>query len=77
MYEEIMIRYFKRVCSALSVLLNVILGGEDDQKFAARNYEWKRLGKPNMVFLIDLIFWYNPDHSMQVWTYWITRKETL
>ena len=45
--------YIGRICIALSVLLNVMLGGSSNQTFSARNYDWKRNGKPNLVFLID------------------------
>jgi len=68
------IEYIERVSVAISVLLNVILGGSSNQTFSARNYEWKRAGKPHIVPIIDLIFWFDPDHCLQSWTYWVTRK---
>lgn len=68
-------KYFHRIFIALSVLLNVILGGYSNQSFSARNYAWKREGKTNIVWLIDTIFWLNPDHCMQAWSHWIVRKE--
>jgi hypothetical protein len=67
--------YFQRVGIAISVLLNVVLGGYSNQTFSARNYAWKREGKPNLVWLIDLIFWFDEDHCLKSWTYWIVRKE--
>jgi hypothetical protein len=68
-------KYFQRIFIAVSVLLNVILGGYSNQSFSARNYAWKREGKPNIIRLIDLIFWFNPDHCAQAWSYWVVRKE--
>ena len=68
-------KYLERVGIALSVLLNVILGGYSNQTFSARNHGWKREGKPNLVWLIDTIFWFDPDHCLDAWAYWYTRKE--
>ena len=71
----IVLKYFERIGIALSVLLNVILGGYSNQSFSARNYEWKRNKKPNLVFLIDVIFFFNKNHCAEAWAYWIIRKE--
>jgi hypothetical protein len=68
-------KYIERVGIALSVLFNVLLGGHSNQTFSARNYGWKREGKPNLVWLIDAIFWFDPHHCLDAWTYWIVRKE--
>jgi len=68
-------KYIERVGIAFSVLLNVILGGYSNQTFSARNYGWKREGKPNLVWLIDAIFWSNSNHCLDAWSYWIVRKE--
>jgi hypothetical protein len=68
-------KYIERVGIALSVLLNVLLGGYSNQTFSARNYGWKREGKPNLVWLIDTLFWFDPNHCLDAWTYWIVRKE--
>lgn len=67
-------KYIQRVGIALSVLLNVILGGYSNQTFSARNYGWKREGLPNLVWLIDILFWFDPDHCMNAWLYWYQRK---
>ncbi len=67
-------KYFQRLGIAISVLFNVILGGYSNQSFSARNYAWKREGKPNLVWLIDIIFWFDQDHCMNSWLYWYTRK---
>lgn len=66
-------RYLNRVLTSLSVLLNVILGGHNNQTFSARNYEWKRLKKPNLVWLIDLVLGYG--HCLECWAYWKVRRE--
>jgi hypothetical protein len=70
-----MIKYLQRVGIAVSVLFNVITGGHSNQSFSARNYAWKRDGKPNLVWLIDTIFWFDPDHCAQAWSYWVIRKD--
>ena len=36
---ESLFKYFERVGIALSVLLNVVLGGYSNQTFSARNHE--------------------------------------
>ena len=64
--------YLERVGIALSVLLNVLLGGYSGQTFSARNWEWKRNGKINIVFLIDLML--GRDHCACCWVYWRVRK---
>jgi len=67
-------KYFQRVGIAISVLFNVILGGYSNQSFSARNYAWEREGKLNIVWLIDALFWLDPNHCMNCWLYWYTRK---
>lgn len=62
--------YLYRVGIALSVLLNVILGGKSNQAFSARNWGWKISGKPNLVWLIDAIFWFDPNHCQNSWNFW-------
>lgn len=72
-----MLAYLKRVGIALSILLNVILGGYSNQTFSARNYAWKKTGKLNLVWLIDFIaekLFNDKDHCLQSWAYWYTRK---
>jgi hypothetical protein len=48
-----MLKYLARIGIALSVLLNVILGGPSNQTFSARNWGRKRRGQINLVWLID------------------------
>ncbi len=67
-------KYLQRIGISLSILFNVLLGGHSNQSFSARNYQWKREGKLNLVQLIDTIFWLNTDHCMNSWLYWYTRK---
>ena len=64
--------YVRRVLIALSVLLNVLLGGHSNQTFSARNWQWKREKRFNLVFLID--FMLGKNHCMECWAYWKVRK---
>lgn len=66
------VKYLTRVLTALSVLLNVILGGDNNQTFSARNWHWKKCNKPNIVWLIDLIL--GKNHCLYCWAYWKVRK---
>lgn len=68
------VKYIVRVGIALSVLLNVILGGPSNQTFSARNWGWKRNKKPNIVWLIDKFFFLEDHHCMTSWVYWRLRK---
>lgn len=72
-----MVSYLKRVGIAISVLFNVLLCGSSNQSFSARNYGWKKDGKPNLVWLIDLVARYvfkDHGHCLEAWAYWYTRK---
>jgi len=74
---EKFIKYIKRIGIAFSVLLNVLLGGESNQTFSARNYNWKKENKPNLVWFIDFIarhVFKEKDHCLESWVYWYTRK---
>ena len=55
--------YLKRILISLSVLINVILGGDNNQTFSARNHEWKRQGLPNVTYLIDVLNNTNSDQA--------------
>lgn len=70
-----MLSYLYRVGIATSVLLNVILMGHSNQTFSARNYGWKREGKPNVVWFIDRLS--RIDHCRMSWVYWITAKRKV
>lgn len=65
-------KYLKRIAIAASVLVNVILGGESNQTFSARNRAWQKSNMPNLVWLIDLIC--GKDHCSQCYAYWLIRK---
>lgn len=69
-----LVEYIERVGIALSVLFNVILGGYSNQTFSARNWDWKRQNKPNLVLVINFIF-NDAHHCMESWVYWKVRKE--
>ena len=72
------IKYLQRIGIALSVLLNVILGGPSNQTFSARNWAWKRGGYPNLVWFIDFIFsLYEKDHCEVSWEYWAYKIKKL
>jgi hypothetical protein len=67
-------RYIKDVCVATSVLLNVVLGGELNQSFAARMWQRKKDNKLNIVFILDLFF--GRDHCVYEWVTWRVLKDT-
>lgn len=75
LYLKIFLTYLKRIGIALSILLNVLLGGPNNQTFSARNHGWKREGKLNLVWLIDRIFFLDKDHCLSSWVYWYIRKD--
>jgi hypothetical protein len=70
-------KYIERIGIAVSVLLNVLSGGASNQTLSARNYEWKRQGRLNFVFLIDLIFWLDEAHCCTSWAYWKVRERAI
>jgi len=57
--------YLNRVLIALSILINVILGGKLNQTFSARNYQRRKDNKKNLVFLIDMLL--GQDHCLLCW----------
>jgi len=67
------LKYLNHIFVALSVLLNVILGGSNNQTFSARNYDWQRRGKPNICAFIDTFL--GQGHCMECWVYWKIRKD--
>jgi|TARA_B110001452_G_scaffold46403_1_gene35450 hypothetical protein len=67
-------KYIGRVCIALSVLFNVITCGDSNQTFSARNHKWRREDKTNFCSIIDLFFFWHPEHCRQSWAYWRLRK---
>lgn len=80
MQDTKLFRYIERVGIALSVLLNVLLGGYSNQTFSARNYDWKKRNRPNIVFIIDFIFLFlfgQRDHCMSSWINWKLIRQGL
>lgn len=67
------VSYLHKVLIALSVLLNVILGGSNNQTFSARNHDWKRRGLPNLVWFIDGLL--GQGHCVETWVYWKVRRK--
>ena len=65
--------YLVRILIALSVLLNVVLGGRLNQTFSARNWEWKRNQKINVVRLLDALL--GDGHCSRAWSYWKVRRK--
>lgn len=64
------IKYFNRVLLSFSILLNTILGGSTNQSFSARNWELKKAKKLNLVWLIDFIFFWQPNHCQDSYVKW-------
>jgi len=67
-----LVTYTIRVWTAMSVLFNVVLGGRLNQTFSARNWEWHRNKKPNLVWLID--FFLGDSHCSTAWAFWKVRR---
>ncbi len=65
--------YWFRVVTAVSVLINVVLGGSNNQTFSARNWQWKRDKRFNIVWLIDVVL--GKGHCCECWVYWKTRRK--
>jgi hypothetical protein len=64
--------YLYRVGIALSMFVNVLLGGPIGQTISARQYDLKRDGKFNFSKQIDILC--GEDHCMSCWAYWKVRK---
>jgi len=71
---KIIAQYINRIAIALSVLINVIMLGESNQTFSARNYAWKKANKPHIVWIIDFLVFWDADHCLHSWLYWYTGK---
>lgn len=63
-------KYFNRVFISISILINTLLGGRNNQTFSARNWERKRNNKINLVFLIDFLWVWEKNHCLESWTKW-------
>jgi len=66
------LKYLNRVGVAMSVLFNVLTGGASNQTFSARNWQWKKDKKYNLVWLIDLVI--GKGHCAECWVYWKVRE---
>lgn len=64
--------YLKRIGLKISRLLNTLLGGDSNQTFSARNYNWYVYDYYNLVWLIDYIF--GKGHCMRSWDIEIKRR---
>jgi hypothetical protein len=64
--------YIVRVLIAVSVLFNVITGGKSNQTFSARNWQWKKDGRYNLVWIIDKVL--GSNHCAECWVYWKVRE---
>ncbi len=71
-----MLKYFTRIGISLSVLINVIFGGKCNQTFSARNYQWKRENKFNLVYILDLLF-FDEYHCKESWIWWIVHDDLI
>jgi hypothetical protein len=74
MAKKKILNYFNRVLIALDVLFNVVLGGDINQTYSARSWLLKKQGKPNLVWLIDRVFFWDPSHCMSSYIVWLTGK---
>lgn len=63
-------KYFNRVFTTISILINVITGGKSNQTLSARQYERYRQKKINLVRVIDKVFFWEKDHCMESWVKW-------
>lgn len=63
-------KYFNRVFTTLSIMMNVLAGGKSNQTLSARQYERKRAGKVNAVYFIDKFFFWEPEHCLESWVKW-------
>lgn len=67
--------YLIRVGIAISVLVNVILGGYNNQTFSARNWQRKKDNKFNLVSVIDLFL--GKGHCTKCWINWAIMTNRL
>lgn len=72
--EQKLMEYLVRICVAMSVLFNVLTGGASNQTFSARNWQWRREGRFNLVWIIDNIL--GKYHCVESWVDWETRELT-
>lgn len=68
--RDLIIKYLYINSISFSIFLNTILGGKPYQTFSARNWEWKKENKPNVIWLIDALIFFERDHCMNCWVRW-------
>ena len=69
-------KYIARVSIAFSILINTLIGGKNNQTFSARNWQRKRDGKFNIVFIIDLVF-FDRAHCVESWIKWTIINDAI
>ena len=62
--------YINRLLVAFSIFVNVLLGGKSNQTFSATQYGRQKMGKWNIVWLIDTAFFWEEDHCLESWVKW-------
>ena len=64
--------YLYKVMIAVSMLVNVVFGGQIGQTLSARQHGLKRRGKANISCVIDLFC--GREHCSRCWSYWKLRR---
>jgi len=71
--DDIFLKFISKLDS-ISTFLN--FRGAENQTISAKNWDLKRNGKFNFVFLIDPIFYLiDKDHCFHSWIYWKYKKD--
>ena len=70
-------KYFSRVFIAFSILLNAIFGGKNNQTLSATQWDRKIAKKIHFVWLVDRIFWWEPNHCEDSWIKWKIINEAI
>jgi hypothetical protein len=65
-----MIVYFSRVFIALSIFINALFGGHNNQTLSATQWQRKKDNKINFVYAIDRFFWWEANHCEEAWIKW-------
>ena len=68
--DVVLVIYLSRVFIALSIFLNALLGGRNNQTVSAAQWDRKRCGKLNVVQYLDALFWWEPNHCEEAWIKW-------
>lgn len=69
---QLMKNYLYKVLIALSMLINVILGGVIGQTLSARQHQRRRDKQWHIAWLIDLFC--GKGHCILCWASWMVRK---